>query len=318
VVELARPEGSPVTLSYSVVIVTYRRPTILDATLRALLPVCPPGGEVIVVDQRPTVPPAADLLADKRMRYLTRAEPSMVEARNAGIRAAGGRVILFVDDDVVPLPGLIESHLAAYADPRVGAVAGYALDRGTNPRPVPHPSLADPALGWRYAHFDHPVRGPVATARGCNMSFRRDLLIALGGFDPGFVPPYSFREDTDASFRVHRAGHTVLYEPAAGLIHLSEGKGGTRPPDGPGSAAAAEWRRYRELYLHERNNLYFLLKHFRGRPRLRWLWDAYRSNVGASRWPWRLVAKNLAFAAALAHAARLARYRRHHPCRLAD
>ena len=172
--------------------------------------------------------------------------------------------------------------------------------------------------GWDYTHFDHTTPGNVMTVRGCNMSFRRDLLARLGGFDPALLPPYSFREDTDMSFRVRAAGYTIRFSPAAALVHLDAPTGGTRAADRPVTRAAAEWNHYRALYRHQMNNLYFVLRHFRGRTRWVNVWRAYRIHVGLSRWPWRLAAKNAAFLLALWKAAGLARYRLYHPCELAD
>jgi hypothetical protein len=75
---------------------------------------------------------------------------------------------------------------------------------------------------------------------------------------------------------------------------------------------------YRKHFFHYRDNLYFLHRHFDG-PRLkRYVWDAYRTYVGLSRWPWRLAAKNGAFLAAWLQASRSARRRRKNPCRMPE
>jgi GT2 family glycosyltransferase len=307
------------SLRYTVVIVTYRRHASLCDTLRALGPhIDPANGEVLVIDQCPPGPLPDDVLATPTLRYISLDRPGMVAARNVGIRNARGEVILFLDDDVIPLPGLIEGHLAAYVDPSVGGVAGRILDPGQTAAPPPHPKVFDPADGWRHAHFDHTIPGDVMTVRGCNMSFRRDLLVRLGGFDLALAPPYSFREDTDMSVRVRAAGYRVRFVPDAALVHLNSPSGGTRDVKLPDSLARAELKRYRALYQHQSNNLYFVLRHFRGRARWASLWWAYRDYVGLSRWPWRLAAKNACFFAALVNAARLARFRRYHPCTLTE
>jgi GT2 family glycosyltransferase len=305
-------------LRYSVVIVTYRRHAPLSDTLRALAPVVDPAqGEVLVLDQRPPGPLPADVLAAPGLRYVTLDRPGMVPARNVGIRTARGQVLVFLDDDVLPAPDLITGHLAAYQDPAVGAVAGRILDPGQNgDAPAPNPRLFDPVCGWEYARFDHTTPGDVMTARGCNMSFRRDVLLRLGGFDPHLE---IFRDDTDMCLRVIAAGYRVRFVPAATLVHLNAPSGGTRgkAPECRGPLDR-EWQMYRQHYRHYRDNLYFLLSHFRGRRRWRYLWRAYRDNVGLSRWPWRLAAKNLCFLAALWQATCQARFRRHHPCTLAE
>jgi GT2 family glycosyltransferase len=304
-------------MKYSVVIVTYNRHPQLCDTLRALAQVIDSVvGEVIVVDQRPPGPLPDDVLDLPGLLYRAQARPNMVAARNVGTLEARGEIVLFLDDDVIPLPGLIEAHIAAYDDPTVGGVAGRVFGPDNGPdNAVPNPKAFDLVDGWRYAQFDHTAPGDVMTARGCNMSFRRDLLIGLGGFDP-FIR--IFRDDTDMCLRVITDGFVIRYVPAAALHHLNASSGGTR---GTGSETrrriVREWRMYKQLHRHYRDNLYFLTRHFSGQKWGRWVYDAYRTYVGVSRWPWRLVAKNVCFLLALWQASRMARHRARYPCKLA-
>jgi GT2 family glycosyltransferase len=286
-------------LGYSVVIVSYRRAPVLHETLRLLLPLCPPHGEVIVVEQRPDAPLPDDVGRHPLLRYVTLDRPSMVGARNHGLALARGAVVIFLDDDVLPYPGLIEAHLAAYDVPHVGGVAGRILDEGQVKYSLPDSRLFDTREGWRYAHFDHTHPGDVMTARGCNMSFRRELLLRLGGFDP-FLRMW--RDETDVCFRVRGAGYAIRFVPAAALVHLGTSIGGTRPARATTLGLWSELRLYAVHHRHYRDNLYFILKHFQAGERRRWVLDAYRTYVGLSRWPWRLVAKNICFWAALAQA----------------
>ncbi len=287
-------------MHYSIIIVTYHRHGPLCDTLRVLASlVDPANGELLVIDQCPTGDLPDDVLSVPGLRYVTPNRPGHVAARNSGVRLAHGDVLLFLDDDVIPLPGLIDGHLEAYRDPTVGAVAGRILEPGQTVTPPPHPKLFHPVDGWLYAHFDHAVEGDVMTARGCNMSFRRDLLIELGGFDMGLAPHPAFREETDMCMRVRAAGYRVRFVPAAALVHLNAPSGGTRDAKPPVTPVRAELARYHSLYRHQFNHLYFVLKHFRDGVRSVNVWRAYRDYVGISRWPWRVVGKNLAFFLAL-------------------
>jgi GT2 family glycosyltransferase len=218
----------------------------------------------------------------------------MVQARNAAIQHAHGRIVLFVDDDVIPSPSLLDAHADAYADLSVGGVAGRIL----GPNETDGSATHIPAADWMDTNFNMRCRTLVETARGCNMSFRRDLLLKVGGFDPGFRPPFFFREDSDVSFRIREAGYELIFEPAACLRHLEAKSGGARGLAKPQSATRSELWMYRQHFCHYRDNLYFILKHFCGKERHRYLWRSYCDYVGISRWPWRLVAKNLCFVAA--------------------
>lgn len=315
---LERKAHSIRALKFSIIIVTYQRHGPLSATLRELGPALPArgcsDGEILVIDQKPKLPLSPELLRIPGLRYIVLDRPGMVNARNAGILQSRGDILIFLDDDVIPSPGLVSGHLGAYLDVSIGGVAGRILDPGQNEFPTPHPRMFDLEEGWEYAHFDHDVAGDVMTSRGCNMSFRRSVLVEIGGFDP-FLE--IFRDDTDACLRVMDAGFRVRFVPEACLVHVNAPSGGTRGAEAEArSAWSREMAMYRQHYRHYRDNLYFLLRHFRGERQRRYLRQAYRGYVGFSRLPWRLLAKNACFVAALGAASRRTRERRDHPCRL--
>ncbi|HKS90177.1 MAG TPA: glycosyltransferase family 2 protein, partial [Stellaceae bacterium] len=52
---------------------------------------------------------------------------------------------------------------------------------------------------------------------GCNMAFRRDALLALGGFDPQYR---AAGDDVDICWRFQDAGHTIGFSPAAIVWHF--------------------------------------------------------------------------------------------------
>jgi GT2 family glycosyltransferase len=255
-------------------------------------------GEIIVIDQSPEQPLQNDLEKIDKVQYYLLEAPNMVKARNMGIQIAKGDIIIFVDDDIKPLPGLISGHLSAYEDPSVGAVAGRIFEPGQEETDKIDRRALDPRNGLDFAHFNHNERIDVLTARGCNMSFRREVLMKLGGFDPCFK---RIRDDSDMSFRVRAAGYRLIFEPTATLIHYSAKSGGTRGIDGQVSFIDAELNIYRLLFRHCKDDLYFILKHYKSIMQWQFIWKSYKNYVGFSRWPWRLLAKNLCFIAALGY-----------------
>lgn len=302
-------------MKLSIIIVTYRRHEPLCDTLRALQPLMTGDDvEVVVVDQCPSSELPPDLRASSWLNYFVLDRPGMVAARNVGLMQSRGEIVLFLDDDVLPTPHLMGGHLQAYVDPAVGGVAGRILEPGQTGTEPPHRLMFDPRRGWEFARFDHATPGSVMTSRGCNMSFRRSLLLELGGFDPQIE---IFRDDTDMCLRVIAAGYRIEFVPAAELLHLNCPSGGTR---GNAAGATGLWQRtmrtYRQYYRHYRDNLYFLFKHFHGRELRGNLWRAYRAYVGLSRWPGRLLMKHGVFAAAMWKAHSMARHRRRIPCSL--
>lgn len=287
-------------LHYSVVICTYGRTDLCRQTVIALLPQVDARGEILIVAQAVTEP-SRDLYCSPevpaaRVRCVFLPEPGMIRARNAGIQASCGAITIFLDDDIIPHPGLITGHLEAYTDPAVGGVAGRILSELEPPAERLSPLALDPRAGWWHTNFDHREHVGLMTARGCNMSFRRALLVELGGFDRRYR---WFRDDSDVSFRVRALGYQLAFRPEAELLHLDAKQGGTRSAEPARGRVGAELFSYRRYFRHYGDNLYFIARHFRGREQWRWVWRSYRVYVGLSRWPWRLFAKNLCFLLAL-------------------
>ncbi len=221
------------SLTLSIVIPTYGRNEVLCQTLRALLALDLRGGEIIVVDQNVEHDPLTrDYLASiaHRIRHLHE-PPSLPRARNVGWKAAAGDVVLYLDDDVIPHEGLVESHRRAYDDSTVGGVAGRVRTIGFPAPESPAPRARWPAIGWLFFNLAQTAPAEVATARGCNMSFRRAVLEELGGFDERYAPsPY--RNESDFCFRVRRRGYRLVFVPCAAVDHLMHESGGVRAAGG--------------------------------------------------------------------------------------
>lgn len=138
-------------------------------------------------------------------------------ARNAGWRRATTEFVAFVDSDVVPRPGWLDSALALFDDPRVAAVAprvtsppGTAAPTSVAAYEASHSSLdmgAEPAVVRPLSRV-----GYVPTAA---LIVRRAALAELGGFDERL----RFGEDVDVVWRLTDAGHLVRYHPAAVVTH---------------------------------------------------------------------------------------------------
>ncbi len=225
-------DGAP---SVSVVVATIGRGPLLVQTLQGLLACGYADFEIVVVDQTPNPEPSVIRFMDQnnaRIRYIRRRQPGLPDARNAGVAAARGDVILFVDDDVVPDNGLVAAHAAAYAQNGVGGVAGRVLAPGGSPeKPEDRPSHVAKIglLGLRIRdNFDAAIETEAHHVRGCNMSFLRRAIDEAGGFDGRFGGS-AHLEETDLALRVRARGYRLVFAPTAALIHLLEPAGGCRP-----------------------------------------------------------------------------------------
>lgn len=111
--------------------------------------------------------------------------PGLGGARNSGIAAATAPVVAFVDDDAVVTESWLELLSAPYDDPDVAGVGGSIVPRWEAERPPWFPEEFDWVVGCTYRGMPeqtHEVRNLI----GCNMSYRRDVLVALGGFRLGY------------------------------------------------------------------------------------------------------------------------------------
>ena len=142
-------------------------------------------------------------------------------ARNAGLRAARAAACLFVGDDSLPTPGLIGAHVRFHRERPAPEEAALGLVR-----PAP-PLDRSPFIRWLheegaqfgYAHLS-PDR-PVAPENfwTSNVSAKRALLLAAGGFDEGF--PGAACEDAELGLRLAREhGLRLRYLPGALALHF--------------------------------------------------------------------------------------------------
>ncbi len=217
----------------TVIIASYGRPGALHELLEGLLRQSPSPDEIIAVNQQPDPldPFTARLrvlASDSRIRLLEPAYANAQRARNLAISEARGDILILLDDDVRIPPDFVEKHLRNYEnDPSLDGVAGQVLEPGQEPTDQLPPSFHWPHNGWMFFPLNFAKRSATINWPSCNASIRRELAIKVGGFDEQFVR--TWWDDTDFSWRLHKAGAKIVYDPAATLVHLRIASGGKRP-----------------------------------------------------------------------------------------
>lgn len=225
---------------FSVVIPTYRREKLLRDSIVDVLKQDYPHFEVLVVDQTQTHEPETQAFLDEmatsgKIKLCKLDWASLPGARNYAVRRAEGEIILFIDDDVQLTPGFLTSHAKNYVEnPEIGAVAGRVFDRmklgdsgGELEIEYLPPEAMDPGIAWYHIDLVHTTKPQqVLTARGCNMSFRREVFTKYGiKFDERFRGS-AVREESDFCLRFRKTGYKIWYDPDAYLVHLGEETGG--------------------------------------------------------------------------------------------
>ncbi|MFH7026116.1 MAG: hormogonium polysaccharide biosynthesis glycosyltransferase HpsN [Heteroscytonema crispum UTEX LB 1556] len=224
----------------SVIIPSYGREEPLRDSIVDVLKQDYPNFEVLVVDQTPTHQPETQAFLEEqatagKIKLFRLNWASLPGARNYAVRRSHGEIILFIDDDVQLTPGYLAAHAKNYLEnPEVGAVAGRVFDRmklrdsgGELQIEYLPPEAMDPGIAWYHIDLVHTVKPQqVLTARGCNMSFRREVFTKYGlHFDERFRGS-AVREESDFCLRFRKTGYKIWYDPEAYLVHLGEETGG--------------------------------------------------------------------------------------------
>ena len=239
----------------SVIVPTYQREQVLCDTIAYLLDLSYPNYELIVVDQTPLHEPQTEqflLQVAPRIRYIQIDQVGMCHARNVGIKAAKGDILLFCDDDIIPTPDLLTNHVRHYRDPAVGGVAGPCGFQPDGPFYLVRDFYLIRGQGGEIPR--HPLPTTVVETEGApggNMSFRKQILVCIGGSDEGFIIR-AHKEDIDLSIRVRALGYRILFDPQAKIEHLDFPSGGSR-------AFIKQEKRFLFGVLH--NQAYFFAKH---------------------------------------------------------
>ena len=226
--------------SISVVIPTYNREEPLVDTIADLLKQDYPNFEVLVVDQTATHKPETQAYLEEqanvgKIKLFRLTWASLPGARNYAIGHCNGEIILFIDDDVRLETGFLAAHARNYLDrPEIGAVAGRVFDRmklgdsgGELKIEDLPPEASDPGIAWYHIDLVHTVKAQrVISARGCNMSYRREIFTKYGlSFDERFRGS-AIREESDFCLRLRKTGYHIWFDPEAYLVHLGEESGG--------------------------------------------------------------------------------------------
>jgi glycosyltransferase involved in cell wall biosynthesis len=142
---------------------------------------------------------------------LSQARAGVSAARNAGAKAARGRVLLFIDDDVTASSSLVAAHLAAHQRDNCIVGVGVIATR--------IPARADRFAQLRAQvtreHYEHLLARPLThlDCYGGNFSVTRSMFEEVEGFSEN-LPVLN---DYELAYRLHEAGGRFVFIPDAGV-----------------------------------------------------------------------------------------------------
>lgn len=194
----------------SVVVCSYNGARTIRNCLEGLMQLDYPNYEVIVVNDGST-DGTAEIVSEYPVRLISTKNEGLSSARNTGMRAAVGEIVAYTDDDARPDPHWLKYLAHIFMRTTHAGVGG--------------PNIAPAGDGWIADCSAHAPGGPVHVLLsdeeaehipGCNMAFRRDALLGVGGCDPIYRQA---GDDVDLCWRVQAAGGTLGFSPAAMVWH---------------------------------------------------------------------------------------------------
>jgi glycosyltransferase involved in cell wall biosynthesis len=179
--------------------------------------------EVIVVDNASTDSTASVVSTFPTVRLIHESKKGLTCARQAGLEAASGGVVAYVDADTrMPLDWIPRVMKEFSRDPKTVCVSG--------PHRYYDISLFDSIIVWVFWYvFSYPLYLVIGyMVAGVGFVVRKKAMLAIGGFDTSIS---FYGEDTNVARRLHAVGNVQfilsLYMPTSGRRLNGEGIIGT-------------------------------------------------------------------------------------------
>ncbi len=202
------------TKSLSIIIPTFNGASRVGKCLAALVPQTEGRDAEILVVNDGSTDNTADVVAgysDSKVRLISQANAGPAAARNRGALEARGSILLFTDDDCVPMPDWLDAMAKPFEDPEVVGVRG--VYRTSQKR-----------LAARFVQIEYEDRYRLMRGLRCidfidtySAGFRRDRFLEMTGYDTSF--PVACAEDIELSYRMSARGWKMKFAPAAIVYH---------------------------------------------------------------------------------------------------
>ena len=196
----------------SIIVPTFNGAQRIGACLDALQQQqCDTPFEILVVDDGSTEGTAAVVNQFTDVRLIRQGNAGPAAARNRGAREAAGTIILFTDDDCVPLSNWLEVMVAPFRDPEVVGAKGAYRTR--------HRSVIA-----RFVQIEYEDRYRMVARQQdidfidtYSAAFRRQHFFEMGGYDTSF--PVACAEDVELSYRMSAHGWKMRFALGAIVYH---------------------------------------------------------------------------------------------------
>jgi glycosyltransferase involved in cell wall biosynthesis len=221
-------EGGAAPPRITVVVCTRDRPASLEGCLEALAAQRYPCYDVLVVDNASAGDETRRAAERHGVRCVREPRPGLDRARNRGLAESTSPIVAFTDDDARPEAGWLAALAHGFASPDVLAVTGLVLpaELATDAQVLFEDVYGGMGKGFEQRVFTRRGRSmgyqPEQHGVGCNMAFRREAIVAVGGFDPALDVGTATGGggDLDAFQRLIEADAAIVYRPDAVVRHV--------------------------------------------------------------------------------------------------
>jgi GT2 family glycosyltransferase/sugar lactone lactonase YvrE len=195
----------------SVVVCAYNAADTIDDCLSSLTALTYPRFEIIVVNDGSRDDTGARARGYAGVRVIDIPNGGLSAARNVGLAEATGEIVAYTDADV----RVDRDWLTYLIQPLLSPA--FVGSGGPNVVPPDDPFVAQCVArspgGPTQVLLDDRVAEHVP---GCNMAFRRDALVAIGGFNPVYLRA---GDDVDVCWRLQAKGLQIGFAPSALVWH---------------------------------------------------------------------------------------------------
>jgi len=255
----------------SLIIPNYNGSKYLKKFIKSVFNTKYPNLEIIFVDDGST-DDSVDIIKnmfrnDSRLKIIKHERNlGLAYARNTGIKAAKGEIIVFLDNDIeVDSNWLIELVDVLQSDEKIGVVMSKTYDMKCRDRLQCFGQLIIPYIGWTisigYGMKDGQAFENVREVYAClnAVAIKREVFEKIGLIDTNMTYLW---EDIDFEYRVWLAGYKEVVVPASKVFHYA------KPPRK--REITYKWNQFRKDFL-SKNFLYFMLKNYEVKSLVRFL-----------------------------------------------
>lgn len=215
------------TPEFSIIICTYERHQDLIESVKSVFAQKFKSYELIVVVPFHDKKSIAILKQFSKIKIVLQKEGKGLSfARNLGIAVAKGKFIAFLDDDANAHSNWLNNLHRCYTDDTIGAVGGLVIspnliDIQFKNGAVNKFAQVKAYIDYSHEEYNNPEGIWYNYIQGTNTSFRRNLLVKLGGFNPSYR---FYLDESELCVRIIKNGFKIIHANDAIVVHkMSEG-----------------------------------------------------------------------------------------------